>query len=102
MIRFNGTMDTGLTLRTIRLKDGVAEVRAGATLLWDSDPEAEEAETRLKASAFLDAITAAQHTVGQSKASAATPKLTAQTSVPRLHAFGGAHPAPAAALPAGP
>ena len=30
---------------------------AGATLLWDSDPDAEEEETRLKASAFLDAIT---------------------------------------------
>jgi anthranilate synthase len=34
----------------------VAEVRAGATLLYDSDPDAEEAETELKASAFLDAI----------------------------------------------
>lgn len=54
---FNRDMDTGLTLRTIRLKDGVASVRAGATLLWDSDPDSEEAETRLKASAFLDAIT---------------------------------------------
>ena len=32
-------MNTGLTLRTIRMKDGVAEVRAGATLLYDSDPE---------------------------------------------------------------
>ena len=37
-------MNTGLTLRTMRIKDGVAEVRAGATLLYDSDPEAEEAE----------------------------------------------------------
>jgi anthranilate synthase len=34
----------------------VAEVRAGATLLFDSDPDAEEQETRLKASALLDAI----------------------------------------------
>jgi anthranilate synthase len=34
----------------------VATVRAGATLLYDSEPDAEEAETRLKASAFLDAI----------------------------------------------
>ena len=49
-------MNTGLTLRTIRVKDGVAEVRAGATLLFDSDPEAEEAETELKASAMLGAI----------------------------------------------
>jgi anthranilate synthase len=43
-------------LRTIRLKNGVAQVRAGATLLYDSDPAAEERETRLKASAQLEAI----------------------------------------------
>ena len=53
---FDGNMNTGLTLRTVRVKDGVAEVRAGATLLFGSDPEGEEAETRLKASALLDAI----------------------------------------------
>jgi len=53
---FDGNMNTGLTLRTIRLKDGIAEVRAGATLLHDSDPAAEEAETRLKASAMFAAI----------------------------------------------
>lgn len=56
VINFNGDMNTGLTLRTMRIKDGVAEVRAGATLLADSDPEAEERETRLKASALLAAI----------------------------------------------
>jgi anthranilate synthase len=49
-------MNTGLTLRTIRIKDGIAEVRAGATLLFDSDPAEEEAETELKASAMLAAI----------------------------------------------
>ena len=53
---FDGNMNTGLTLRTVRVKDGVAEVRAGATLLFGSDPDGEEAETRLKASALLDAI----------------------------------------------
>ena len=53
---FDGGMNTGLTLRTIRLKDGVAHVRAGATLLYDSDPASEERETRLKASAQLEAI----------------------------------------------
>jgi anthranilate synthase len=56
VVGFDGNLNTGLTLRTIRVKDGVAEVRAGATLLYDSDPDAEEAETELKASAFLDAI----------------------------------------------
>ena len=53
---FDGGMNTGLTLRTVRIKDGIAQVRAGATLLFDSDPEAEEAETRVKASAFLDSL----------------------------------------------
>ena len=43
-------------MRTIRIKDGIAEVRAGATLLFDSIPEEEEAETELKASAMLSAI----------------------------------------------
>lgn len=56
MIHFNGDMNTGLTLRTIRIKDGIAEVRAGATLLYDSDPQEEEAETELKASAMQSAI----------------------------------------------
>jgi anthranilate synthase len=56
MVGFNGDMNTGLTLRTIRIKDGIAEVRAGATLLFDSNPQEEEAETELKASAMLSAI----------------------------------------------
>ncbi|MDF2370144.1 MAG: anthranilate synthase [Rhizobiaceae bacterium] len=56
MVNFNGDMNTGLTLRTIRIKDGIAQVRAGATLLYDSVPEEEESETELKASAMLMAI----------------------------------------------
>lgn len=56
MMHFNGDMNTGLTLRTIRIKDGIGEVRAGATLLYDSDPQEEEAETELKAAAMLSAI----------------------------------------------
>ena len=34
-VGFDGGLNTGLTLRTIRIKDGHAEVRVGATLLWD-------------------------------------------------------------------
>ena len=55
-VGFDGSLNTGLTLRTIRVCDGHAQVRVGATLLWDSVPDQEEAETELKASAFLDAI----------------------------------------------
>jgi anthranilate synthase len=55
-VGFDGSLNTGLTLRTVRVLDGVAQVRVGATLLYDSDPEAEEEETHVKASALLDAI----------------------------------------------
>ena len=53
---FNGNLNTGLVLRTVRIEKGIAEVRVGATLLFDSIPEAEEEETRLKASAFLEIL----------------------------------------------
>jgi len=56
LLGFDGDLNTGLTLRTIRIQDGVAQVRVGATLLYDSDPDEEERETHIKASAFLDAI----------------------------------------------
>ena len=68
LLGFDGNLNTGLTLRTVRIKDGVAEVRAGATLLYDSDPDAEEAETRLKASAFLDALRRARGADGGRRA----------------------------------
>ena len=55
---FDGSMNTGLTLRTAQIRDGVATVGPGATLLYDSDPDAEERETELKASALLGALAA--------------------------------------------
>ncbi len=53
---FDGTMNTGLTLRTAHIRDGIACVRTGATLLFDSDPAAEERETGLKARALLEVL----------------------------------------------
>jgi anthranilate synthase len=53
---FNGDLNTGLTLRTIRIKEGVAQIRVGATLLYDSIPEAEEQETLTKAAALVQAV----------------------------------------------
>ncbi len=55
-VGFDGYLNTGLTLRAVHIKHGIAEVRAGATLLYDSVPVDEEKETRLKASAMLDAV----------------------------------------------
>ncbi|MBV2367030.1 anthranilate synthase component I [Streptomonospora nanhaiensis] len=56
VVNFNGAMNTGLTLRTAHIRDGVATVRVGATLLYDSDPDAEERETFLKARALLETL----------------------------------------------
>src|SRR5512146_192631 len=55
-IGFDGSMNTGLTLRTARISDGIAAVRVGATLLYDSDPESEERETHIKARALLETL----------------------------------------------
>ncbi|PSF38505.1 anthranilate synthase component I [Aphanothece hegewaldii CCALA 016] len=53
---FNGNLNTGLILRTIRLQNSVAEVRAGATVLFDSVPEAEAQETITKAAALFQTL----------------------------------------------
>lgn len=58
LFTFNGQLNTGITIRTIHVQDGTARVRSGATLLYDSVPGDEEQETRVKASAFLAAVTA--------------------------------------------
>ena len=55
-IGFDGSMNTGLTLRTARIADGIAAVRVGATLLYDSDPDSEEQETHIKARALLETL----------------------------------------------
>ncbi len=53
MLSLNGDINTGIAIRTTYLRDGYATYPAGATLLYDSDPAAEEAETRLKATGFF-------------------------------------------------
>ena len=73
-IGFDGGMNTGLTLRTAHIRDGLAAVRAGATLLFDSDPDAEERETHIKARALIETLNDAErarHAV-QSAAGAAS------------------------------
>jgi anthranilate synthase len=64
-VGFDGSMNTGLTLRTAQIQNGVATVRAGATLLYDSDPDEEERETHLKASALLGALAQTANAGGQ-------------------------------------
>ena len=56
MLLFSGAVNTGITIRTVHLEGGMANVRVGATLLCDSDPDEEERETRVKAEAFINAV----------------------------------------------
>jgi anthranilate synthase component 1 len=57
---FAGDLDTCIAIRTVLLRDGVAYVQAGAGIVADSDPDAEDAECRNKAAAVLTAIRAAE------------------------------------------
>lgn len=56
----DGRMDSGIIIRAALVRDGRAYVRAGAGVVYDSDPAAEADETRRKAQAVLDAIEAAE------------------------------------------
>jgi anthranilate synthase component 1 len=55
-----GDLDMAIAIRTAVLHDGRAYVQAGAGVVADSDPAAEEAETRHKARAVLSAIATAE------------------------------------------
>jgi anthranilate synthase component 1 len=58
---FSGNLDTAITIRTmIVTADGRASVQAGAGIVADSDPEAEDEECRNKAAALLAAVPAAR------------------------------------------
>jgi len=59
MISLNGDINTGILIRTTYLKDGMASYPVGATLLYDSIPEMEERETRMKATGFFRALAVA-------------------------------------------
>jgi anthranilate synthase len=56
MINLNGDINTGILIRTVHLKDGMARYPAGATLLYDSVPLEEDKECRLKATNFFRAL----------------------------------------------
>ena len=63
MLSLNGDINTGILIRTVHLRDGIARYSAGATLLYDSVPELEEQETRLKATGFFRSLRGAKKAV---------------------------------------
>ncbi|MER0445076.1 anthranilate synthase component I [Streptomyces sp. Edi4] len=56
---FAGDSDTAIAIRTALLRDGTAYVQAGAGVVADSDPVAEDEECRNKAAAVLRAVNTA-------------------------------------------
>ncbi|MFL6238444.1 MAG: anthranilate synthase component I [Actinomycetes bacterium] len=55
----HGDLDTAIAIRTVVLHDGCAYVQAGAGIVADSDPAAEERECQAKAAVVLAAVAAA-------------------------------------------
>jgi anthranilate synthase component 1 len=55
-----GDLDTAVAIRTVVIRDGRAYVQAGAGIVADSDPSAEDIESRNKAAAVLAALASAE------------------------------------------
>lgn len=60
-IGYDGNMDLAITIRTLQICDGITSVQAGAGIVYDSVPEFEYEETRMKARAVARAIEAAHN-----------------------------------------
>jgi anthranilate synthase component 1 len=52
----DGSLDTAIVIRSALVRDGIAMIRAGAGVVYDSVPRLEAEETRRKAEAVLRAI----------------------------------------------
>ena len=84
-VGFDGSMNTGLTLRTAHITGGIAAVRAGATLLYDSVPAAEEKETQIKARALLETLDEASRIApGDAKVAGERVRLSARDYTPKV------------------
>jgi anthranilate synthase component 1 len=59
-LSYGGDLDTCITIRTLVVRGGETSVTAGAGIVADSDPAAEERETENKAAALLQAVALAE------------------------------------------
>jgi anthranilate synthase component I len=57
---FSGNLDTAIAIRTMVVKDGVAQIQAGGGIVADSEPELEYQESLNKARATLQATQLAE------------------------------------------
>lgn len=65
----NGDLDLALTIRTFAIAEGRVHLWVGGGVVWDSDPEAEIAESWTKADPLLHAIGASLAATGRGRAS---------------------------------
>ncbi len=59
-IDYQGNLDSCIAIRMAMLQDGLATVRTGAGIVYDSEPTSEANETRQKAQSILDALSLAE------------------------------------------
>jgi len=55
-LTFKGNCNTGITIRSVHVKDGMSYMRAGAGIVADSDPEREADEIQLKSEKALEVL----------------------------------------------
>lgn len=55
-VTFNNELNTGIIIRSAVIENDQIELQAGATLLYDSDPESEYQETEAKAAALVSLL----------------------------------------------
>ena len=59
-VSYSGTLDTAIAIRTLLVKDGQCFLQAGAGIVYDSEPAAEEKETVKKMMALVSAVAKAE------------------------------------------
>ena len=59
-IDYQGNLDSCIAIRMAMLSEGLATVRTGAGIVYDSNPLSEANETRQKAQSILDALSFAE------------------------------------------
>ncbi|MES1240309.1 MAG: anthranilate synthase component I [Acidobacteriota bacterium] len=64
-LSYSGDLDACITIRTLVVEEGRTSVTAGAGIVADSDPAAEEKETENKAAALLAAVALAEALEGR-------------------------------------
>ncbi|MGB1198472.1 MAG: anthranilate synthase component 1 [Thalassotalea sp.] len=69
-----GEMDTCIVIRSAFVKNQIAQVQAGAGVVYDSNPQSEADETKQKAQAVINAIQKAEHFTLTVAATASTEK----------------------------